>query len=412
MSSLTDSELEDQGVMPPTDFTQNIDRISEISKYRLQYPAVLTDLVEAIQKEFLVAPHVLEEILVALRAGNIIIQGPPGTGKTTLARLIARAMHSTVYPVTAHEDWTVYELIGRLELRVNANGAEDIVPVDGYFTEAVIKCANSVVKHFDDPDHPQAEWLLIDEINRCHIDKAFGELFSVMGTDGDAMVTLPHQREGNRDLVVPSRFRIIGTLNSFDRQFVNNLSQAIRRRFTFITLDIPPRRRAGGEWSIWYAGPDLALKEFDFVINRAVTRVVSSMDLDGQDEEQRMVSGTRSICEERLLATLSGLFEFVELFRYSGAEEELPFLPIGTAQLIDTVELFLSRMMFRDFDVSFAPEYMDWAASVKIAPLFDADSVVMGALENLVTNLPGLFAAHTGRELKKLASGGMFYVGG
>jgi len=73
--------------------------------------------------------------------------------------------------------------MGRLELRLHNDRKEEIVPVNGYFTEAVIKCANATVRHFDDPNEPQAEWLLIDEMNRAHMDRAFGELFTVLGMD-------------------------------------------------------------------------------------------------------------------------------------------------------------------------------------------------------------------------------------
>ena len=134
--------------------------------------------------------------------------------------------------MTAHEDWTVFDVVGRLELSITAERKEEIRPVNGFFTEAVIRCANNIVRHFDEPEEPQAEWLLIDELSRAHLDKAFGELFTVLGTDDLVPITLPHQKPGNRDLVIPRRFRIIATLNSVDRQFVNSLSQGLRRRFT------------------------------------------------------------------------------------------------------------------------------------------------------------------------------------
>src|SRR5260370_19149150 len=125
--------------------------------------------------------------------------------------------------------------------------------------------------HFDQPTEPQAEWLLIDEINRAHMDRAFGELFTVLGTDESIATTLPHQREGNRNLVIPKRFRIVATLNSFDRQFVNNLSQAIRRRFTFITVNIPdkpPDGAASGK-----ASNHLAIQEHKILLERAAASV-------------------------------------------------------------------------------------------------------------------------------------------
>jgi MoxR-like ATPase len=40
---------------------------------------------------------------------------------------------------------------------------------------------------------------------------------------------------------LPLDFRIIGTLNSFDRHFLNQISEAMKRRFTFIDV-LPPAR--------------------------------------------------------------------------------------------------------------------------------------------------------------------------
>ena len=103
---------------------------------------------------------------------------------TTVALIVSPstrdAFHVSTFPVTAHEDWTVFDVIGRLELRLDSDRKEEILPVNGYFTEAVIRCANAVVRHFDEPSEPQAEWLLIDELNRAHMDRAFGEQLNLL----------------------------------------------------------------------------------------------------------------------------------------------------------------------------------------------------------------------------------------
>jgi 5-methylcytosine-specific restriction enzyme B len=46
---------------------------------------------------------------------------------------------------------------------------------------------------------------------------------------------------------MPKDFRIIGTLNSFDRHFLNQISEAMKRRFTFIDVLPPPRELHGHE---------------------------------------------------------------------------------------------------------------------------------------------------------------------
>ena len=44
------------------------------------------------------------------------------------------------------------------------------------------------------------------------------------------------------EVALPRDFRIIGTLNSFDRHFLNQISEAMKRRFDFIDV-LPPHPR-------------------------------------------------------------------------------------------------------------------------------------------------------------------------
>lgn len=46
---------------------------------------------------------------------------------------------------------------------------------------------------------------------------------------------------GSAELPIPQDFRIIGTLNSFDRNYLNQISEALKRRFSFIEI-LPPGR--------------------------------------------------------------------------------------------------------------------------------------------------------------------------
>src|SRR5207302_757537 len=85
-----------------------------------------------------------------------MVEGPPGTGKSSLARALAAAFEADLMAVTAHEDWSTFEVIGRQELRVRDNGAEEIVAVNGHFTEAAVRCAGQIPHNADDPSHPQA----------------------------------------------------------------------------------------------------------------------------------------------------------------------------------------------------------------------------------------------------------------
>jgi len=97
------------------------------------------------------------------------------------------------------------------------------------------------------------QWLVVDELNRSNFDGAFGPLFTVLA--GQA-VTLPYKRVGfqspisivppcgiapdDTDVVrVPEPWRLIATMNLYDREFLFRLSYALMRRFAFIEVASP-----------------------------------------------------------------------------------------------------------------------------------------------------------------------------
>jgi 5-methylcytosine-specific restriction protein B len=403
MSEVEEGALVREGAIPPDDFTDAIERIAEVADYDVELPADLGARVEKETQELLLSPEVAAEAAAALSVGNLVLQGPPGTGKSSLARALCRAFGATFLPVTAHEDWSVFDVIGRQELRVDADGKEEIVPVNGFFADAAIGCAGAVVRHFDDPSQPQAMWLLIDELNRAHIDRAFGELFTVLGTDEPVSIVLPHQREGNRVLVTPRRFRVVATLNSYDRQFVNALSEGLRRRFTFINVDIPPPRPPDTAWHDTTSG-SIAAREFTVVGDRAIQRVerkLKTLEPPGALDKQLAAE-----VRERLTA----LFDLAEQVRYAGRDDAIPHLPIGTAQLIDTAELVIARAHSEAASGERLSELLDWAASVKLAPLFDTGSVNYAQLIQYADGLPAPFDRRFRRELKQLVAAGGYYV--
>lgn len=410
MPNTNEDSLVDQGAIPPTEFHDKIERIREIAEYDIDAPADLKSRLEEATKHLLISPETLMAAAAAVRVGHLILQGPPGTGKSSLARALCDAFQVSTFPVTAHEDWTVFDVIGRHELRLTGDRKEEIVPVNGYFSEAVIRCANSIVRHFDDPSEPQGEWLLIDELNRAQMDRAFGELFTVLGTDAAISTTLPHQREGNRNLVIPRRFRIIATLNSFDRQFVNNLSQAIRRRFTFVTVNIPDRRPAGLSWTSTVTPKPLALRERVLVVERAASRVAKRLTSLDTSQTAAMTSEIEAKLKGTFDPLITSLFDLIERVRYAGRDDKIPHLPIGTAQIIDTVELFMLRTLQDQLADSEANSALDWACSVKIAPLFDSDVVSPEALSGFATSLVSPFDKNTKHELLNILAAGMHFV--
>jgi hypothetical protein len=70
------------------------------------------------------------------------------------------------------------------------------------------------------------------------MDAAFGPLFTALDP-AHRRVSLPFFDENRRELLVPKRFRIIGTMNSYDKNFLFRLSYALMRRFALIPIDPP-----------------------------------------------------------------------------------------------------------------------------------------------------------------------------
>jgi MoxR-like ATPase len=403
---LSEQQLVSEGTLPPKDFHDHIERIREMSTYELEIPDNLEQMLTQETTNLLVDHRILVEAAAALQTGHLVLQGPPGTGKSSLARALCRAFSAAPLEVTAHEEWSTFEVIGRQTIDFDENGKERILPVNGYFTEAVIQCAGMIRNHFDKPEDPQATWLLIDELNRAHLDKAFGELFTTIGTDDPVSMVLSHQRPGNRQLVTPRRFRIIATLNTVDRQFVNSMGQGLKRRFTFITVNIPPPKKADEPWGNSELGASLASREFTKVLELAAGRRARRTALEDGDFDRNQEE-LLDFLKNQAQSHIEELFDLISTVRYSDKDSMTPHLPIGTSQIIDTIELFLSISAISEQPLE---KNLDWAASVKIAPLFDADTINPTDLEDFAQKLPIPFNERMKRELLQIASAGLYYV--
>ncbi|MEM3827831.1 MAG: AAA family ATPase [Conexivisphaerales archaeon] len=184
----------------------------------------------------------LEAVIAAhLIAGkNVIIYGPPGIGKTTLAKKICGDLASGYYSVTGNPEWTVFDVIGGRNLTGEFRF--------GFLSEAVVKCWNMLAAE------GKPYWLLIDEINRTNADLAFGNAFTTMDLIHRGAVPLlslsPFEKEKlpddakkhfeNNDLFTPYSFRIVSTMNSYDRALLFKLGFALIRRFALIPMSLKP----------------------------------------------------------------------------------------------------------------------------------------------------------------------------
>ena len=171
---------------------------------------------------------------------HIILTGPPGTGKSKLAQAISKLYDKKPLTVTASSNWSTYETIGGY--RPDRHG--NLQFEEGLF----LKCFKE-----KETNQPLNTWLIIDEINRADIDKAFGSLFSVLAGDEIALpfedangktIILKPQSVANENLndytyIVSDDWRIIGTMNTVDKSSLYEMSYAFMRRFAFIPVGIP-----------------------------------------------------------------------------------------------------------------------------------------------------------------------------
>ena len=227
-----------QGTVPPDDFTNCPERVEEIADVHLEVPELQAAVEQIVGQGFYDRERV-EDAVVSVVIGNVIIAGPPGTGKTKLSGLLAKAFNVELRVETANPEWSVYDVIGSQAL--SAQGG--MQPKHGIVTSSILNCAATTVWHLDKGQGSQGEWLLIDEMNRAEIDRAFGPLFTAMSGEDGGTFSLDYV-EGSPRIMIPKRFRILCTMNDYDTRFVNSMSGALRRRFARV-LVLPPENVDG-----------------------------------------------------------------------------------------------------------------------------------------------------------------------
>ncbi|MBF6169841.1 DUF4357 domain-containing protein [Nocardia blacklockiae] len=219
----TDEELEQEARESPDDVSAEI---AMLARRELELPEPTAELAEELLVHDLDWLREIRELLWDER--QLVFYGPPGTGKTYLALKLAEFFGGgpeQVKLVQFHPSYSYEDFFEGFRPREDPRTREVGFRItDGPLRELADLAAREGNRHVP-------HFLVIDELNRANLAKAFGELYFLLEYRNKSV---PLTYSGD-DFALPPNLFVIGTMNTSDRS-VALVDSAMRRRFAFVEL--------------------------------------------------------------------------------------------------------------------------------------------------------------------------------
>jgi len=302
-----------------------------------------------------------------LAGKNIVLVGVPGTGKTRLAKRIAEYYcgRKKYDIVTANAEWSAYNVVGGEVISGEGDLRTDFRK--GFLTKAV------------EMKTPRPHWLIIDELNRANIDLAFGEAFTLLDIeyrDEKPLVSIedyPKKPSLKENIMIPLQFRVLSTMNSYDRAALFSLGYAFRRRFAFVELISPYKDTSELEYpnnieNVWQDSNNSYSTAFESIqneINRWIEEDFESRAIDYEEDSagfDKILKETWTYLQSvkwnpaRLLNSLVGWFT------------EKNMVDMGFAQTVDSIKFLIIYLSKEGFSFNNSQKAVDQAFLAYILP--------------------------------------------
>jgi len=298
-----------------------------------------------------------------LAGKNLVLYGPPGTGKTRQAIELANRFCKGNYLLrTANAEWNTYDVIGGVCFSEGSkeNSERALITLGfrkGFLTEVAERSEKN-----------QPCWLIIDEINRANLDFSFGKAFTLLDVDYRKENPLIDKDEFpgvTNPISLPENFRIIATMNSYDKAILFSLGYAFRRRFAFVEIPSPFKTQ-----NLKYDVNDQVKQNWQLEVSKlvkgetyfSIEREIESW-IHGFSENQRVLFSNFPHFESNL-HEIYGVFKIGKLDPYNPMDmlyrlaEEITkngLVEFGYAQVVDAIRFVLAYLA-TERSLSYNPE--------------------------------------------------------